>query len=73
MKCDICEEEKDNLIPFYWGFFKTEYEPDKWVMACSDCCREFQRASFGYSYDRTPLIEMEKNIENNVKKKVRKR
>ena len=28
MKCDICEEEKDNLIPFYWGFFKTEYEPE---------------------------------------------
>ena len=73
MRCDICEEEKEGLIPFYWGFFKTEYEPEKWIMACPDCCREFQRASFGYSYDRTPLIEMEKNIENNVKKKVRKR
>lgn len=39
-----------------------------------DCCKEFQRASFGYSYDRTPLIEMEQKIIENVNKsKVRRR
>lgn len=73
MKCDICGEEKEKVIPFYWGFFKSEYEPEKWINACEDCCREFQRASFGYSYNRTPLIEMENKIKENVKKKVRSR
>lgn len=74
MKCDVCEREVENTIPFYYGFFKSEYEPEKWVKACSDCCKEFQRASFGYAYDRTQLIEMERKIIKNVeKKKVRRR
>lgn len=72
MKCNVCEREVKQTIPFYYGFFKSEYEPEKWVNACPDCCKEFQRASFGYSYDRTPLIEMEKKIIKN-KKKVRRR
>lgn len=69
MKCDICERDVEKIIPFYYGFFKSEYEPEKWVNACPDCCKEFQRASFGYSYDRTPLIEMEHKIIKNVNKK----
>lgn len=72
MKCGICGREVDKTIPFYYGFFKTEYEPEKWTQACDECCRDFQRASFGYSYDRTPLIEIERKIIKN-KKKVRRR
>nr|DAL65810.1 MAG TPA_asm: hypothetical protein [Caudoviricetes sp.] len=74
MKCDICEREVKKTIPFYYGFFKSEYEPEKWIEACDECCRDFQRASFGYLYERTPLIEMERKIIKNVeKKKVRRR
>lgn len=74
MKCAICERDVKKTIPFYYGFFKSEYEPEKWVNACPNCCKEFQRASFGYSYDRTPLIEMEQKIIENVNKsKVRRR
>lgn len=42
MKCDICEEEKEGLIPFYWGFFKSEYEPEKWVMTCLAVAENFK-------------------------------
>ena len=28
MKCDICEKEVSKTIPFYWGFFKTNYEKE---------------------------------------------
>lgn len=74
MKCDVCEREVEKTILFYYGFFKVEYEPDKWVNACPNCCRKFQKASHGYKYDRTPLIEMEQQIIKNVeKKKVRRK
>lgn len=74
VKCEICQKEVEKTIPFYWGFFKTEYEPEKWVQACPDCCRRFQRASNGYNYNRKPLMEMERQIINNIqKKKVRRR
>ncbi len=69
MKCDICGKEKETLHKFYWGFFTTEYEPEKWVNACEECQREFQKASSVYCVNRTPLIEMEQRI----KKRVRKR
>lgn len=69
MKCDICEKEKDNLKKFYWGFFKSEYEPEKWIEICDECCLKFIKASNVYCVNRTPLIEME----NEIKKKVRKR
>ena len=68
MKCDICEKETENLNKFYWGFFNSEYEPDKWVNACEECRLRFIKASNVYNFNRTPLIEMEKEI----KKKVRK-
>lgn len=74
LKCDICERKVDKTIPFYYGFFKSKYEPEKWIKACPECCKDFQRASFGYSYDRTPLIELEHKIIKNVeKKKVRRK
>ena len=69
MKCDICEREVEKTIPFYWGFFKTEYEPEKWVNACPDCCRKFQRASHGYNYNRNELIEFEAKIKEQLEKK----
>ena len=68
MKCDICEKEK-KTIPFYWGFFKTEYEPDKWVNACSECCRNFLRASTGYNFNKEPLINMEQQIKHKTRKR----
>lgn len=67
MKCDICNKEA-KTIPFYWGFFKTEYEPKKWVNACSDCCKNFLRASNYSNVSKEPL----KQIENNIKRRVRK-
>lgn len=69
MKCDICEREVEKTIPFYWGFFKTEYEPKKWIEICDECCLKFIKASNVYCVNRTPLIEME----NEIKKKVRLR
>lgn len=69
MKCDICERKVDKTIPFYYGFFKSEYEPEKWVNTCKECQIKFLQASNIYKIDRTPLIELEKNI----KKKVRRR
>ena len=76
MKCDICEREVDKTILFYYGFFKSEYEPEKWIEACDECCRRFQKASHGYKYNRTDLIELEQQIISNVNKskvKVRRR
>lgn len=61
MKCDICKKER-KVIPFYWGFFKTEYEPEKWIKACPSCCREFLRASNAYNFDKEPLKKMEQKI-----------
>lgn len=69
MKCDICDKETNELVKFYWGFFKTEYEPEKWINACSECTLKFQKASNIYMRNRTPLIEME----NKIKSKVRRR
>lgn len=69
MKCDICDKQVEKTIPFYWGFFKSEYEPEKWVNACPDCCRKFQKASHGYKYDRTELIEFEQTIKNKVRRR----
>lgn len=71
-RCVLCNKERNDLGRLYWRFFKVEYEPDKWIIVCPDCCRKFQRASFGYAYDRTPLIEMERKIIKN-KKKLRRR
>lgn len=62
MKCDICGREVDKTIPFYYGFFKSEYEPEKWVKACQWCCREFLRASNGYNFNKEPLKKMEHKI-----------
>lgn len=75
MFCDVCGEDKENLHKFYYGFFKTEYEPEKWCLACDDCQRQFQRDSFGASYDKKQgLKKMEsKIIENLEKPKVRRR
>lgn len=67
MKCDICEKEVEKTIPLYWGFFKSEYEPEKWVNACPDCCKKFQQASSVYCVNRTPLIEFEQEIKEKVK------
>lgn len=66
MKCNICNQEKEKTIPFYWGFFKTKYEPEKWINACEKCCRRFQKASHTYSHNRTELLELEQEIKNNI-------
>lgn len=62
MKCGICGKEQDDLIRFYWGFFRTEYEPEKWIYACKDCIRNYQRACGNSVKDRIEL----KNIENQI-------
>jgi hypothetical protein len=67
--CFLCEKEVENLNKFYWGFFNTAYEPEKWIYICDECQLKFIKASNVYNFNRTPLIEMEKTI----KKKVRKR
>lgn len=72
MKCDICEQEKEKVIPFYWGFFKTSYEPEKWINACEKCCRRFQKASHLYAYHREELLNLEQEIKFNVEKKKEK-
>ena len=69
MKCNICDKEKEKLHKFYWGFFKSEYEPDKWLMACESCQLRFLKASGVYCANRTPLIEMEKEIKTKVRKR----
>ena len=67
--CDICGKERNDLNKFYWGFFKIEYEPDKWIEVCPECQKRFLQASNIYNLDRTPLIELEKEIKN--KRRVR--
>lgn len=69
MKCDICEEEVSKTIPFYWGFFKTNYEKEKWINACENCTRKFQQASHLYKIDRTKLLELEQTIKHNINQK----
>lgn len=69
MKCFLCEKDSEKLKKFYWGFFKGDYEPDKWIEICDDCCLKFIKASNIYNFNRTPLIEME----NEIKQKVRLR
>lgn len=62
MKCGICGEERDDLIRFYWGFFTTEYEPEKWIYACTNCTRQFQRASSSSPRSKEELKEIETKI-----------
>ena len=62
MKCGICGEEQDDLIRFYWGFFRTEYEPEKWIYACTDCVRQFQRASSSSPRSKEELQKIEDKI-----------
>lgn len=69
MKCNICGKETKKIVPFYWGFFKSEYEPEKWINACPDCCIRFQQASNIYPVNRTPLIELEKEIKVKVRRR----
>lgn len=69
MKCDICGKEVLKTIPFYWGFFKTNYEKEKWINACENCTRRFQQASHIYKTDRTKLLELEQTIKNNINQK----
>lgn len=69
MKCEICNKEKQNLHKFYWGFFNTEYDPDKWIMACKDCQTNFLKASNVYCMNKNPLIEMEQQIKKKIKKR----
>lgn len=68
MICELCDKETDSLNKLYWGFFKSYYEEDKWINVCKDCQKRFLQASNIYNINRTPLIEMEKDI----KKKVRR-
>lgn len=69
MKCLLCKEEKETLKNFYWGFFSNEYEKDKWILLCDECCLKFLKASNIYNFNRTPLIEMEKEIKKKVRNK----
>lgn len=69
MKCDVCGKKTEKIGKLYWGFFSSQYEPEKWVNACEECQTKFLQASNLYSINRTPLIELEQNI----KKKVRRR
>ena len=67
MKCDICDNEVKKTIRFYWGFFKSEYEPDKWIFVCKDCATEFLKSSNIANTNRMPLIEFENKIKQKVK------
>lgn len=66
--CELCGNQSKQVLKFYWGFFKSEYEPDKWVNICSDCQERFLQASNVYSLNRTPLIEMESDIKKRVRR-----
>lgn len=69
MKCDICEKEVSKTIPFYWGFFKTNYEKEKWINACENCTRKFQQASNIYNLNKEELIKLEQEIKENQNKR----
>lgn len=68
-RCVLCNKERNDLGRLYWGFFKVEYEPDKWIIVCPECQTRFLKASNVYSVNRTPLIEMEKEIKNKVRRR----
>lgn len=69
MQCFLCEKEKEPLHKFYWGFFQKDYESDKWIELCDDCCLKFLKASNVYCANRTPLIEMEKEIKTKIRRR----
>ena len=69
MKCDICNKETNKTIPFYWGFFKTNYEPDKWINSCEKCSKRFIQASNIYNLNKEELIKLEQEIKENQNKR----
>lgn len=68
MKCNYCNEEKEVHL-FYYDFFKTSYEEDKWGYLCDDCRKVFlKNCSCSYvSNNRDSLTLMQKKIEKNIK------
>ena len=71
MKCEICQKEVEKTIPFYWGFFENEYNPEKWINACQNCCKEFLRASNISNQTKKPLINIETKIKTNTRKRTK--
>ena len=64
MKCEICGETPKRLHKFYWGFFKTEYDPNKWALVCDNCRNNFLKES-SYAQctgKKDGLIEIENKI-----------
>lgn len=62
-KCLLCGK-KENVIKFYYGFWKSEYEPEKWCYLCDKCIRRFLVASSMASSTgkKDKLIELENDI-----------
>ena len=60
MKCLLCDNEEGHK--FYWGFFKSEYDPSKWCYLCNRCRREFLRACT----DKNDLWLMYREIEAKI-------
>lgn len=66
--CELCGKQNTNVIKFYWGFFDSEYNPDKWINICDKCQTRFLKASNVYSLNREPLMEMESDIKCRVRR-----
>ena len=68
-ECLLCGNE-EKVIKFYYGFWKTEYEPEKWCYLCNECTRKFQQYSHicHIKNRKDELLEFEEQIVRKLKK-----
>jgi len=64
MKCLLCENEEGHK--FYWDFFNSEYDENKWCYLCDKCRTRFLQASNVYNYDNSELWIMYREIEAKI-------
>ena len=68
-ECLLCGN-KEKVIKFYYGFWKSEYEPEKWCYLCQQCIRDF----LSYSHichiknRNDELLDFEEEIVRKLKK-----
>ena len=68
-KCLLCGND-ENVIKFYYGFWKSEYEPEKWCYLCNKCTRIFQEYSHicHIRNRKDELLDFEEQIVRKLKK-----
>lgn len=65
MRCHYCNREREVHL-FYYDFFKVIYDDTKWAYLCDECRTKYLKFSNYAHRDRTDLIEMQKEIEENI-------